>query len=921
MRHWLGRSALSILVVAGVPALAAAPPSPPQGDLPALLGRLQEAVQTGDVEPFTALLAPGADRSAASSFANAMFANNPSTRVTVRERDRVPLRDLPADRGLRLAVDALIEQNNEARVFSWQLDVVRADSAATANAPWLIQRVEPVSFIEGLDRLTVDSRAQYRSRNLVVKSEDAEIRLPDGVVYMVQAGNGVTGAVLIGDGELSFRPSSAVERGQVRIYSGSDALAARFDAVYLRFGAADAERLLPKTELEAEPVDPRLLSRAQVVFDEEAARSYVVDLSDFGAGNWWARPQPTDVVAEVQTRKYGTLTYAHVWKNHEDVSLFDRQRKRHVSLYASAAKLEARGRYYNDADGRDYEVLRYDVDAVLAPESQWLHASTRLRVKVRKDGLSQMTLNLAEGLRVDSISSAEHGRLLGFRARGRNSVVIAFPAPIPAGTELDLTLSYRGALAPIAPEEDRLSFPQVQGREAIGYYPVSLEPSYLYTGRSYWYAQATEPGYATASIRLQVPADYTCVGSGELAAGGPVTVGVVSSKNPSDSQRVYTFAAATPVRYLAFVVSRFTRTSGGRVSMTAPDVALASTATAMMVPGASKPGTDADSLTLAAEVPRRFRSEGPKLVAKAAAMARVYAQVAGGTPYPSLTLALVEQDHPGGHSPAYFSVVNQVIPNPSRSQTSWSGDPATFPDFPDYVLAHEVAHQWWGQAIGTKNYHEQWISEGFAQFFAALYAERVYGPAAYRTVVRQFRRWTMDASDQGAVYLGARVGHIQNDSRAFRALVYNKGAFVLHMLRQLLGDEVFFRGIRQFYGEFRYKEAGTDDVQRVFEAVAGRSLTQFFEGWIFGQDLPRLDVAISGGGAGTPFLDVRIAQEGAAFDVPVPILIDFQDGTSRVSIVPVTSAVTECRLAVDRPVRRASVSSADLAAHLRTGRQ
>ena len=73
--------------------------------------------------------------------------------------------------------------------------------------------------------------------------------------------------------------------------------------------------------------------------------------------------------------------------------------------------------------------------------------------------------------------------------------------------------------------------------------------------------------------------------------------------------------------------------------------------------------------------------------------------------------------------------------------------------------------------------------------------------------MRQMRRWAMNESDQGPVYLGYRVGHIKSDGRAFRAIIYNKGAMVLHMLRRLVGDEAFFSGLRRFYADSRFSKA------------------------------------------------------------------------------------------------------------------
>ena len=85
----------------------------------------------------------------------------------------------------------------------------------------------------------------------------------------------------------------------------------------------------------------------------------------------------------------------------------------------------------------------------------------------------------------------------------------------------------------------------------------------------------------------------------------------------------------------------------------------------------------------------------------------------------------------------------------------------------------------------------------------------------------------------------------ENDGRVFRALVYNKGAVVLHMLRRLVGDEAFFRGLRRFYAESRFTKAGTDDFRAAMEAESGRSLERFFERWIYGSTLPQTDVQLS----------------------------------------------------------------------------
>jgi hypothetical protein len=424
----------------------------------------------------------------------------------------------------------------------------------------------------------------------------------------------------------------------------------------------------------------------------------------------------------------------------------------------------------------------------------------------------------------------------------------------------------------------------------------------LYSNRGYWYPQTSVSDYATATIRLTVPPAYGAVCSGDQAGGSPVAI-----RNAAGEPRaLFVFAASQPVRYLACVVSRLLPVDTRTLALRKP--ADDSPATGI---GARYP-----ALTIAAYATARQRGRARDLLGRTEDIAAVYAGILHDAPYPGFTLAVLESYIPGGHSPAYFAAFNQPLPT---SPFSWRDDPASFDNYPEFFLAHELAHQWWGQAVGWKNYHEQWLSEGFAQYFAAIYAQRRRGAGVFDGIIRSMSRWAVSTSDQGAVYLGYRLGHIKNDGRILRAVVYNKGAMVLHMLRRLVGDEVFFRALRRFYDSYRFQKAGTDELRVVFEAESGRPLSRFFDEWIYGSDLPAVTVTwrVEGSGPSQAAV-VRVEQLGRLFDFPLTVSLQLADGTVQDALLRVGDRV------VDQPVPftgrlRGVVVNRDRAALLREG--
>jgi hypothetical protein len=742
-------------------------PEPDPGEV--LVRKFEQSLNAADPTSLAALFAPTVPARQIQLYTNDLLLPG-VVRATVRERGRLPLEGVPPGDGYSLIIEFFVETPGKARILTAGMDI-RRPTGGDINS-WRFVGAESLTSVEGLYRLRLNTMRPMAARNLEVTSEDLVLSLQDGTVFLVESDEGVTGVILIGRGQMRFSPTAVAERGQLRLFSGNDTLISPFEEAFVRLSPSDYEERVTTASLTPMTPQERLARRAQDIFNRESTKSFNVDLQDLSPETWYLLPPSDDFLAEIDTRRFDTLTYTRSSVQAEDVSLFRRKDRRTLALYPSIAKLAARGRFYSDDALRDYDVLDYNVDAAIDPERQTIQGRARLAIRVRATSVSTVLLRLNEALEVSGITSVEHGRLLYLRMRSQNTVLVNLPKVLPQDSDLTLVITYSGRLPSQDLDVDAVQV-RAEGQEQPGGPPTSdsTEPAFLLSNRAFWYPQNPVPDYATATMRIVVPPGYGCV-----ASGHPVpSSNVVSLRDLVGGRagRAFEFKANQPLRYLAVVVSRFTRVAEADLVFADGGVANAG----------------GDRLTLIVEAQPSQRPRARAIAQQAEDILRFYASLIGDVPYTSATVALLESDLPGGHSPGYFAIIKTPV---AFSPAQWRGDPAAFENFPEFFLAHELAHQWWGQAVGWKNYHEQWISEGFAQYFAALYAQKARGDRLFTDMVRQFRRWALSDSAQGPVHLGYRLGLVKGDVRVFRALVYNNGAAVLHMLRRLLGEQVFF---------------------------------------------------------------------------------------------------------------------------------
>jgi aminopeptidase N len=273
-----------------------------------------------------------------------------------------------------------------------------------------------------------------------------------------------------------------------------------------------------------------------------------------------------------------------------------------------------------------------------------------------------------------------------------------------------------------------------------------------------------------------------------------------------------------------------------------------------------------------------------------------------------------------------------VLDGTQRRELGLGGGDTT--DFVDLVGPHELAHQWWGHQIGWSCYRDTWLSEGFAEFSAALVLQRVSGSQrvnefwdrARRTILEKPRTGSMPNADAGPITLGLRLA-TRKTPGAYAALVYEKGAYVLQMLRMLMFDPRTRppdAGFIAMMKDFADSYAGKNPTTRDFQTVVERHLTPtmdlthdgkmdwFFRQWLDGTEIPRYDVkvGIQSTGADQYTLSGSIAQADVSpnFHGFLPLYIEFEKGElMRLAVVtftgPETVPITTTLKLPKKPVR------------------
>lgn len=261
-------------------------------------------------------------------------------------------------------------------------------------------------------------------------------------------------------------------------------------------------------------------------------------------------------------------------------------------------------------------------------------------------------------------------------------------------------------------------------------------------------------------------------------------------------------------------------------------------------------------------------------------------------PYSYEKLANVEAAGFGGgteHASAIFYGENSILTNPATGRTrNGTG-----------LIAHEIAHQWFGNSVTEKDWDDLWLSEGFATYFTLLFTEHFQGRDAFVTGLKQSRETVFNLEKQNP---GVAVQHdnLSDMKKVANRIIYQKGAWTLHMLRGLMGTEKFWAGIRDYYRRYRDGSASTEDFRRVMEENSGLELTWFFRQWLARAGSPVIEGSWRYDATDKKVsLDLRQTQPGDPYRLPLEIGL-ILDGVPRVEKIELSRMQQHFEIAADK---------------------
>ncbi|MGB7280713.1 MAG: M1 family aminopeptidase [Candidatus Acidiferrum sp.] len=710
----------------------------------------------------------------------------------------------------------------------------------------------PHALYDALNALRLDPAATYRivpANRIELHRGDVELYFEEGKLAFFAPSDGrITGFVFSGRGHVLAFPRELVEKQQMARFLGTPVLDQEFLSAYVRFTDDAAEDLLrqfrsanlaPQSDSSFVSLSDPFLEKFnpyqslrvledRLTLNPKPYFYAALDGSETGAFDLLFDPQRKEQVLLGQRRKSGDFSYYDVWASYSVPGVAPPQ--------------------------VDFHALDYTIDTTVLPDDS-LDATAAIHIRAETSGERVLTFQLSRALRAESVTD-EQGKTLAYfqnegmnlqerNARGNDYLQVVLPQPSQNSQEYTLRFHYHGSVIENAGN------------------------GVLFVGaRESWYPHlGNEADFASYALVMRWPRHLKLVATGAKI-----------DEQTSGDFRVGHWRSAKPLSIAGFNLGDYASSSVTDDARTIDVYANHQLEQALSnrldgvnpdsLPGADIPGGIPGGRNRSALQPTQPSPTAAlnQLAKEINSSISFYETFSGPFPYRTLSVSQIPgtfgQGWPGLLYLSTFSFLSPEAQN--RAGLSSAGQEA----FTDIVPYHEVAHQWWGNVVGWSSYRDQWIDESIANYLALLFADhRKPSEHALRVWLERYRKQLEEkvpgsdtpAGEIGALTLGDRLNSSKSPS-GFEEVIYSKGSWVIHMLREMLRqpgakdpDERFVALLRTISAKYAYRSFSTGDFQKEVEAVmtpamdveGGRSMDWFFEQWVRGTGIPHYRVEFS----------------------------------------------------------------------------
>ena len=742
----------------------------------------------------------------------------------IRLRERHALDSLLARPDVQLSV--LFEKEERLSAELWDVHFAQHDDG------WKAERFEPLLSAHLGFRFTLREDEVYAFDHLTIERPAGVFVIEDGMLMPGFSGDRIGRVVLVGAGRFTFTPPDRIERHQMNKYArtSADFYTTRFDRMVLILSPDGYERVVENVAL-TRVRGGRAFDRARTLLNR-VDRDYLLDMRPARERFSLAHTHPDFLQAEIDLAESDRwLVYTNSPYESESVSLVQKSgfpRNSDIRPPVVWCRFSP-GPEESSARAAEYETVRGPLLSLdhydIAGSLE--HGGRRMRMKA--------TLHItAQADRLTAATFTLNPDLEVYRvdyAEGDGALftrqgtwlTIPFRQPVPVDSTTTLTLWYEGDVF------------RDGGGSFFG----------LLTNQQWLPVHSNEDQY-TFDLELRYPEKLSVA-----------TVGAHVASHAEGDTRVTRWRRTRPVSSLGMTISENrTRT----VSAGGIDVILS---------------VDDDRRTARSNTARILTHIGPAL--------DFFGSVFGPYPYQKLDVVQMPDDYAFGRAlPSMLMLWGLYFQDAFSLDANLHAHMYTevqhlFRGF----LAHELAHQWWGGTVVPRTYRDAWLSEAMATYAADLYIERETGPSAFREMLKRHTDQALFADRHGSIDLGMRLGE------HYQAVVYEKGALVLHMLRRTIGDEHFMNVLSRFCRQYAGRLVTTADFEAAVETESGREMGWFFDQWIRDTGYPvyRLYYASGEGsasaGTGGGFTvrgQLLQEQEGRVFHAVVPLVIELENG-------------------------------------------